>query len=117
MCDCEWQHVRKKRSGGKNQARLKKEAIVVLDRASGSQDCKARQHASQAGPGQTCVHPERACTLESAGKKVPHTFAMCRDGQAAGQRWAGGTRMCSLLPGLMGVGLLESISVSWGPKT
>ena len=105
--------MRKGRRGGKTQA-LKEEAMEVLDRASGSQDCKARQHACQAGLGETCVHTERAWALQSAGKEGPHTFALCKDGQAAEQKGAGRTRAYSLLPGLVGI---ESIPVSWGWKT
>lgn len=90
------------------QAWLRKEATVVLGRASGNSRCKARQHAGQAGPGETCVHAERAYTLQSAGEKAPsHTFVLCGDGKAAGQRRR--ARVYSPCPRLVAVGLLESI--------
>lgn len=51
------------------------------------------------------------------GQKLPHTYVPCRDGQAREQRRGERTSMYSLFPGLVGVGLLESILVSWEQKT
>lgn len=89
---------------------------MVLDRAGGCQDCKTGQHARQAGAGETCVHAERTCTLQSAGKAptLLHCAEMARLQGKGGQEGLGCT--ASVIPGLVGVGLLESISVSRGQK-
>lgn len=101
----------------------RKEATLVLGKTTGNSGCKARQHAGQAGRGETCGHSERACALQSAGEDAaappppPHNFVPRRDGQAARPRRRGKTRVCGSFPRLVGVSLLKSISVSWGRKT
>lgn len=65
--------------------------------------------------GRGCFHAERACALQGAGKDP--TLLHCAEMARLQGKGAGRTRVYSVIPGLMGVGLLESISVSQGQKT
>lgn len=73
-----WEEATASQQGPK----LLKEATEVLGRASGNSGFKVGQHAGQAGPGETCVHAERACALQSAGAEAPPYLRTV-------QRWPG----------------------------